>query len=123
AGKSEENRGVATAASSQSVSDPVCGMTVDPARAADHVEHAGRTFYFCSKGCAAKFRADPDRYLAGRRDPMAAHSPIVTIGGLTSSKPHAHTAAAAVEPPSAATYTCPMHPEVVSDRPGSCPKC
>jgi len=21
------------------------------------------------------------------------------------------------------TYTCPMHPEVVSDKPGSCPKC
>ena len=45
--------------------DPVCGMTVDPARAAGHVEHEGTTYYFCSKGCVAKFSADPKKYLSG----------------------------------------------------------
>src|SRR5207245_7370848 len=63
--------------------DPVCGMTVDPARAAGQVEHEGTTYYFCSKGCAAKFTADPKRYLSGSRDPMQpAQVPLVTIGGL-----------------------------------------
>ena len=37
------------------VIDPVCGMTVDPARAAGSVDHRGQTYYFCSKGCVAKF--------------------------------------------------------------------
>ncbi len=46
--------------------DPVCGMTVeaDPARAAGlHLEHDGRDFYFCGKGCLLEFRDDPGRYL------------------------------------------------------------
>ena len=47
---------------SQKVTDPVCGMSVDPARAAASVEHEGRTYYFCSKGCAATFTADPRHY-------------------------------------------------------------
>ena len=54
------------------VLDPVCGMMVDPDRAAGHVEHAGTTYYFCSKGCVAKFTADPEKYLSGKREPMAA---------------------------------------------------
>ena len=44
------------------MSDPVCGMTVDRATAADSVERQGLTHYFCGKGCAAAFRADPDKY-------------------------------------------------------------
>ncbi len=42
--------------------DPVCGMMVDPRRAAGSQEHEGRTFHFCSKGCHQRFRADPHRY-------------------------------------------------------------
>jgi len=42
--------------------DPVCGMMVDPRRAAGREEHDGRTFHFCSKGCNERFRADPHRY-------------------------------------------------------------
>ncbi len=42
--------------------DPVCGMTVDPATAAAHRQHAGAGYYFCGEGCAAAFDADPDRY-------------------------------------------------------------
>jgi len=89
------------------VRDPVCGMMIDPAGAADRVEHNGRTWYFCSKGCAAKFRANPDQYTheplhdAGPAIPQSAHPPIR----------------------SAARWTCPMHPEIVRDGPGSCPIC
>jgi Cu+-exporting ATPase len=43
--------------------DPVCGMMVDPAKAAAHAEHKGETYYFCAKGCAQKFAANPERYL------------------------------------------------------------
>lgn len=79
--------------------DPVCGMTVDPASSAGTVEHAGKTYYFCSKHCVEKFRADPVRYVHGAAHPAAPPAPA------------------------GAKYTCPMHPEVVQDGPGSCPKC
>ena len=66
--------------------DPVCGMSVDPARAAAHVDHEGTTYYFCSKGCAAKFTADPKQYLSGKREPMGhAGAPLIQIGGLAKS--------------------------------------
>ena len=45
-------------------SDPVCGMTVDPAARPElQLEHLGRSFYFCSKGCLLEFRDDPDHFL------------------------------------------------------------
>jgi Cu+-exporting ATPase len=78
--------------------DPVCGMKVQPQTAAGTHLHEGKAYYFCGKGCLAKFQADPDKYLD-------------------------KTAPAASPPPAAARYTCPMHPEVESDRPGDCPKC
>lgn len=49
-------------ASATTFVDPVCGMSVDPRTAAATREHDGRTFYFCSPGCAAAFDADPHRY-------------------------------------------------------------
>jgi len=47
---------------SEKATDPVCGMSVDPAAAASSVEHEGQTYYFCSNHCAESFRADPARY-------------------------------------------------------------
>ncbi|HEY8914453.1 heavy metal translocating P-type ATPase [Lacisediminihabitans sp.] len=44
------------------VTDPVCGMKIDPATAATTREHDGTTFYFCSTSCADRFDADPHRY-------------------------------------------------------------
>src|SRR5215468_8675904 len=94
-------------------------MMVDPDRAAGHVDHNGQTYYFCSKGCVAKFTADPEKYLSGKREPM--HAPaVVHIGGLK--KPSPEPGAPSSEP-RASRWTCPMDPEVESDRPGSCPKC
>ena len=42
--------------------DVVCGMQVDPARAAGSSEYGGKTYYFCSKSCKTKFDADPTQY-------------------------------------------------------------
>ena len=80
------------------VKDLVCGMTVDPATAKHHAQHDGTTFHFCSAGCAAKFSADPLQYLSGAPKPVVAT-------------------------PSGAIWTCPMHPEIRRDGPGSCPIC
>ena len=52
--------------------DPVCGMTVEPESAAGHVEHEGKTYYFCSRSCVEKFKANPEKYLAeGQEEPAA----------------------------------------------------
>src|SRR5687767_15971729 len=79
------------------MTDPVCGMSVDPATAkgGSH-RHEGKPYYFCNPRCRDKFIADPGKYLSPR--PEAA-------------------------PVAAAEWTCPMHPEIVRDQPGSCPIC
>jgi Cu+-exporting ATPase len=79
---------------SGTATDPVCGMRVDPGSPAARVEHGGRTFHFCSSGCAERFRSNPGAFLE-RAAPAAA----------------------------GAIYTCPMHPEVRQAGPGSCPIC
>jgi Cu+-exporting ATPase len=117
--------------------DPVCGMTVDPARAAGQVEHDGTTYYFCSKGCVAKFSADPKKYLSGVREPMHhAAPPVMQIGGLKRTQnselttqnsqdaaPRTPQPAPSSSHPAPLEYVCPMDPEVLSDRPGACPVC
>jgi len=105
--------------------DPVCGMTVDPAKAAAHVEHRGETYYFCAKGCAHKFCANPGQYLGSSSDASArARQPLIGIQG----EPRTATATIQAALPSGSNenkirYTCPMHPEVVQWGPGACPNC
>jgi len=82
-----------------SATDPVCGMQVDPQSAAGSHEHAGVKYYFCNRHCLAQFQADPAKYLTKSPAP------------------------ALVAAPKGAQYTCPMHPEILQDGPGSCPKC
>ena len=103
----------------QPVIDPVCGMTVNPERAAGHTEYQGKTYYFCGLGCLKRFTADPETFLA----PAAARSvaPLPLVGRAMSGAP-GKAGSTAVESASA-TWTCPMHPEVVRDGPGSCPIC
>src|SRR5688500_16749391 len=43
--------------------DVVCGMQVDPAKAAATSEYNGKTYYFCAKACKAKFDANPAQYV------------------------------------------------------------
>jgi P-type Cu+ transporter len=78
--------------------DPVCGMTVDPDHAAGSYEYQGKTYYFCNPHCLHRFREDPEKFL---------HK----------------TSAPPVEAKPGQKYTCPMHPEIVRDGPGSCPIC
>jgi Cu+-exporting ATPase len=44
--------------------DPVCGMTVDPAKAAGSYDYKGTTYYFCAVSCLERFRADPEQVLS-----------------------------------------------------------
>jgi Cu+-exporting ATPase len=106
----------------QTVKDPVCQMDVDPASAAGSVEHKGRTYYFCSTHCARKFQADPDRFTA---EPLATSTPILpTLTVIEQPGAATQTRARPVQAePGRVSYTCPMHPEIVRDRPGSCPIC
>jgi len=45
------------------VTDPVCGMMVDPETAPAKVEYKGKTYYFCAPGCKVAFERDPEKYL------------------------------------------------------------
>ncbi|MBX8824513.1 heavy metal translocating P-type ATPase [Ochrobactrum sp. SFR4] len=79
------------------VKDPVCGMMVDPAAGKPHMTYKGHEYHFCSDSCHGKFKADPEKYLTAQ----SAAAPAIK----------------------GAQYTCPMHPEVIRDEPGSCPIC
>lgn len=95
-------------------------MTVSPDQAAASVDHHGRTFHFCSKGCASRFRETPEDYLEPSRGDASA-SGCCHHG--TAQGHAASDAAKADDADPTATYTCPMHPEVEQRGPGSCPKC
>jgi P-type Cu+ transporter len=77
--------------------DPVCGMTVDPAKSPHRFDYRGKTYHFCSAGCRTKFAAAPGQY-------------------LDNSKPKSDV-------PEGTIYTCPMHPQIRQVGPGSCPIC
>ncbi len=101
--------------------DPVCGMTVDPERAKATSEHNGKTYFFCSAACAAKFRAQPEKFLNATVPATShVHGPIVQLGGIA---PAAAIAPASLRSTQGAVYICPMDPEVRQDHPGACPKC
>ena len=114
--------------------DPVCGMTVDPARAKWSYEHAGKTYYFCCNGCKEKFSADPTKYLAAKKlvgiaPASAGPIQIAPVGTHASPLLAGHSPATAQPITGAALktdsneYTCPMDPEVRQQGPGDCPKC
>ncbi|WP_417614051.1 heavy metal translocating P-type ATPase [Parasphingorhabdus sp.] len=86
-------------ASAGTVKDPVCGMDVDPSKSEHHAQHDAHDYHFCSAGCKTKFVADPEHYLTGRHREVAKDLPAGTM------------------------YTCPMHPEIRQEGPGSCPIC
>ena len=80
------------------IKDPVCGMIVTPSASTLTTTHDGHPYYFCSAGCLSKFSADPARYL----DDRPRIEPVAVAGAI---------------------WTCPMHPEIRRDGPGSCPIC
>ncbi|MCD2316908.1 heavy metal translocating P-type ATPase [Sphingomonas sp. IC-11] len=73
-------------------------MTVDPAATSHHARHDGEDYHFCSAGCRAKFVGDPERYLGDGPRPEREATP-------------------------GAIWTCPMHPEIRQEDPGTCPIC
>ena len=90
------------------VRDPVCGMEVDSATTTHRHDLGETTYYFCSARCREKFAADPDRYLnPSSTDPAVQHP---AMGALP-------------EAAAGTIWTCPMHPEIRRDAPGSCPIC
>jgi Cu+-exporting ATPase len=96
-------QGVAASAVAGEARDPVCGMVVKPPTAKHRAEHDGQTYFFCSDGCKAKFLADPARFLKPA-DKGAPADPMARV-------------------PAGTIYTCPMHPQIRRDAPGSCPIC
>ena len=82
--------------------DPVCGMKVDPATARYRAEHAGHEYLFCSTKCRERFVAESARYLAPA-PVQPSTAPSAQAGRVL--------------------WTCPMHPQIVRDAPGSCPIC
>jgi len=84
----------------QTVKDPVCGMNVNPAKAAGSTVFRGDRYWFCGKSCQVKFEGNPLDYLEPNVGP-----------------------AATVREADHGQFTCPMHPEIVRDRPGACPLC
>ncbi len=74
----------------ESVLDPVCGMTVDPANAQAQARHAGRTFYFCSEHCQHKFVAHPDQYV--KSAPVADSEPAAVAAPVSRQAEHHHHA-------------------------------
>ena len=125
------------------IRDPVCGMTVDPAAGKPAAEHDGRTFHFCSAGCHAKFEAEPEAYLTATDPVCGMKVDRATAKHLLRHEGHKHYFCSAgckakfeADPekyegprpaekpmPKGTLYTCPMHPEIVRDKPGSCPIC
>ena len=124
--------------------DPVCGMTVDPARAKATLEHAGKTYYFCCAGCKEKFSAAPAMYLAPKvfvGIAPASPQPILIMPVGTGAVPARAAPSNASQSPAAAAppisekaagaapkdasfeFTCPMDPDVRQIGPGECPKC
>jgi Cu+-exporting ATPase len=81
------------------VNDPVCGMTVDPATTPHHAQYEGADYHFCSARCREKFIAHPAKYLS-----PAEATPVASAAAGT-------------------IYTCPMHPEIRQEGPGTCPIC
>jgi P-type Cu+ transporter len=100
--------------------DPVCGMTVEPAKAAGSHEHAGTTYYFCSTHCLSAFRSDPARYIGKQ---ASASGPAGPAHGASHGAKHGAAALPGSNRPAGARYTCPMHPEILRDAPGDCPLC
>src|SRR4029453_7036449 len=88
-------------ATEQEVIDPVCGMTISLADSVGEVEYRGHTYHFCNESCLHRFKANPEQFVS-------------------------HAAGETTPPGPAdldAEFTCPMHPEIRQQGPGSCPIC
>jgi Cu+-exporting ATPase len=125
------------------VTDPVCGMSVEPESAAGSYEFEGKTYYFCSQSCRQRFEGDPSKFLkspevvqlipistapkvvdSGEEHTCPMHPEVRKLGPGSCPKCGMALEPVAIKAPATKTeYTCPMHPEIVRDQPGFCPIC
>jgi len=87
---------------------PVTGELINPNI---FVDYDGRRIYFCCDMCPAQFKKEPEKFLKKLDEQMKAGGSAMAPG------------ATAPAPGQAVVYTCPMHLDVKSDKPGKCPKC
>ena len=123
------------AGSTSLVTDPVCGMEIDPSTAAGKVDHDRQTYFFCHSSCMERFRADPLNFLARTSPRQPGSSREATYTCPMHPEVHQPTAGAcpkcgmamelvtAAAPVIKSEYVCPMHPEIVRSEPGFCPLC
>lgn len=78
--------------------DPVCGMRVED-NSSWKTQYEDQEYHFCSEKCLKSFESNPAKYVS--EDEPSVPSPVVE----------------------GAVYTCPMHPQIKQDHPGSCPIC
>jgi Cu+-exporting ATPase len=69
-----------TATATLTVTDPVCGMTVDPAKAVGSSSYNGQIYHFCSRGCETRFDVAPSEYVGAAVSPVASASCCATTG-------------------------------------------
>src|SRR5260370_11306725 len=100
--------------------DPVCGMMVAPEKAAAKLEHAGKTYYFCSKNCAERFSSEAEKFVL---DTGTAGMADTKVSVDRDAIPQAEAAAAHTKDKKKIRYTCPMHPQIVQFGHGNCPIC
>ena len=92
------------------IKDPVCGMNVSETSKFSTTNDK-KEYYFCSKNCLDKFERNPSQYLNEEKNhEHLEHNHL--------DEPHTHEIIK-----QNIKYTCPMHPEIIRDKPGDCPKC
>lgn len=92
------------------IKDPVCGMNVSETSKFSKTNDK-KKYYFCSQNCLNKFERNPSQYLNEEKNhEHLEHNHL--------DEPHTHEIIK-----QNTKYTCPMHPEIIRDKPGDCPKC
>ena len=92
------------------IKDPVCGMNVSETSKFSTTNDK-KEYYFCSQNCLNKFERNPSQYLNEEKNhEHLEHNHL--------DEPHTHEIIK-----QNIKYTCPMHPEIIRDKPGDCPKC
>lgn len=84
------------------ITDPVCKMTIEEKDTVATSSYHGKTYHFCSSHCKESFDINPESYLGAAANDGKNEQAV----GKTK-----------------AEWTCPMHTEIIQDKPGSCPKC
>lgn len=123
--------------------DPVCGMTVEPETLNHSVAYEGHTYHFCSDSCQERFEANPTHYITAtdlvcgmdvqranaayvkRHEAQAYYFCSARCEDSFLAQPTDYLGEqSAPEPmPVGTQYTCPMHPDIITDVFGDCPKC